>query len=168
MVIRSNFFANFSFPLMYRLIYFILVLLLSGISGCFYSDSEMFYVVPLAGDPTDITVSTNLDDLHNPQVNDSLEVRYLVEITDGELYYAKAALAGSLIYGSDTIQGAFWITPYMADAAGIDTLYMRFEYSSNTNSLADKISQDDNYEVVYEWLVKDYKFALDFNLGAAK
>ena len=40
----------------------------------------MFYVEPVAGDPPVITVSTNLDTLHSPQVNDSLEVEYLVEI----------------------------------------------------------------------------------------
>lgn len=139
---------------------FITVLLLSGTSGCFYSDSEMFYVEPVAGDPPVITVSTNLDTLYNPQVNDSLEVEYLVEVSGGEFIYVYAGLAGSLIYESDTSQGAFWITPYMADSAGIDTLYMEFYYSSNTNSLADKLG--------YEARFKDLEFALDFNLGAAK
>lgn len=136
------------------------VLLLSGFSGCFYSDSEMFYVQPVAGDPPVISVSTNLDTLHNPQVNDSLEVEYLVEINDGEFFYVYADLAGSTVYESDTSQAAFWITPYMADSAGIDTLYMEFYYSSNTNSLADKLG--------YEARVENLKFALDFNMAAAK
>lgn len=138
----------------------IAVLLLSGISGCFYSDTELFYVQPVAGEPPLITISTSLDTLHNPPVNDSLEVEYLVEVTGGEFFYVYADLAGSVIYESDTSQAAFWITPYMADSAGIDTLYMEFYYSSNTNSLADKLG--------YEARVKDLKFALDFNLAAAK
>ena len=139
---------------------FITLMLLSGMPACFYSDTEMFYVEPVAGDLPDITVSTNLDTLHNPQVNDSLEVEYLVEISNGEFFYVYADLAGSVVYESDTSQAAFWITPYMADSAGIDTLYMEFYYSSNTNSLADKLG--------YEARVKNLKFALDFNLAAAK
>jgi hypothetical protein len=48
----------------------------------------------------------------------------------------------------------------LADSSGVDTLYMEFYYSSNTNSLADKV----NYEARTEIL----KFAIDFNPGGTK
>jgi hypothetical protein len=135
-------------------------LFLLWLPACFYSDSEMYYVEPLAADPPVISVSTNLDSLFNPPVNDSLEVEYLVDISGGELYYVYAEIANSMVFESDSTRGIFWVTPYMADSAGIDTLHMQFYYSSNTNSLADKLG--------YEALVKYLDFALDFNAGGRR
>ena len=143
-----------------RISILISALLLLWLPACFYSDTEMYYVDPIAGDPPLVTVSTSLDSLHNPPVNDSLEVEYLVEINGGELYYVYAEIASSMVFESDSTQGMFWITPFMADPFEIDTLHMRFYYSSNTNSLADKLG--------YEALVKYLDFALDFNAGGAR
>jgi hypothetical protein len=126
-------------------------------AGCIYSDSDMYFVEPVPDDPPQISVHTNLDTLYNPQVNEGLEVEYQVEISGGELYYVYAQLAQSLVFESDSSHGAFWIIPIMADSAGIDTLYMSFYYSSNSNSLADKFG--------YEALVEYLDFALDFNTG---
>lgn len=120
----------------------------------------MHYVEPTAGDPPLISVSTNLDTLYDPEVSDSLGVHYQVEITGGEFYYVYAELAQSLIFASDSSQGSFWITPFMADSSGIDTLHMEFYYSTNTNSLADMLG--------YEALIKYKKYALEFMLGGAK
>jgi hypothetical protein len=120
----------------------------------------MYNVEPIADDPPLISVSTNLDTLQNPPVNDSLEVDYLVEISGGEFYYAYADVAGSTIFESDSTRGTFWITSLMADSSGVDTLYMEFYYSTNTNSLADKFG----YEASVEYL----NFAVDFNLGGAR
>lgn len=135
-------------------------LLLLCLPGCFYSDNEMYYVEPIQDDPPELTVSTNLDSLYNPPVNDSLEVEYRVDISHGELYYVYAEIARAMVFESDSVYGSFWITPHMADSAGIDTLHMEFYYSSNTNSLADKLG--------YEALVKYLDFALDFNAGGAR
>lgn len=137
-----------------------ITLLLSGFSGCFYSDTDMYFVEPVPGDPPQLTVTTNLDTLYNPLVDDSLEVTYLADITGGELYYVYAELAQSTVFESDSTQGSFWITPFMADSAGIDTLHMGFYYSANTNSLADLFG--------YEARVKYLDFALDFNTGGKK
>jgi hypothetical protein len=135
-------------------------LLFSGLTGCYYSDTDIFYVEPIADDPPLLSVSTNLDTLHDPQVNDSLEVNYLVDISGGEFYYVYADVAGSIVFESDSTEGSFWITSLMADSSGIDTLHMEFYYSTNTNSLADMFG----YEALAEYL----NFALDFNLGGSK
>jgi hypothetical protein len=131
-------------------------LLLAGLPGCFYSDSEMYNVEPVPGDPPVRSVSTNLDTLYNPQVNDSLEVIYQVEVSGGEFYYVFADVASSTVFESDSTYGSFWITPDMADSSGVDTLYMEFYYSSNSNSMADKLG----YEALLDYL----KIAIDFNL----
>ena len=135
-------------------------LLFSGLRGCYYSDTDMFYVEPIPDDPPILTISTNLDTLHDPPVNDSLEVNYLVDISGGEFYYVYADVAGSTVFESDSTEGSFWITSSMAGSSGIDTLYMEFYYSTNSNSLADMFG----YEALAEYL----NFALDFNLGGAK
>lgn len=137
-----------------------IALLFSGLEACFYTDSEMYYVEPIADDPPLISVSTNLDTIQNPPVNDSLEVNYQVEISGGELYYVYADIAGSTIFESDSTRGIFWITSPMADSSGIDTLYMEFYYSTNTNSLADMFG--------YEALVEYLNIAVDFNQGGAR
>ena len=135
-------------------------LLLAGLPACFYTDSEMYYVEPVPDDPPVRSVATNLDTLHNPQVNDSLEVIYQVEVSGGEFYYVYADVASSTVFESDSTYGSFWITSYMADSLGVDTLYMEFFYSSNSNSMADKLG----YEVLLDYL----KIAIDFNLQGAK
>jgi hypothetical protein len=136
------------------------VLLLSGLPACFYSDSNTYYVDPVAGDPPLLSVLTNLDTLYNPPVNDSLEVIYQVEIEDGDFYYVYADVGNTTIFESDSSDGSFWISPVLADSSGVDTLYMEFYYSSNSNSLGDKLG--------YEALTEIQKFAIDFNLEGAK
>lgn len=158
--ISCSFFATFT-DLMRTWIHSTLAgLLICGLTGCFYSDTDMYFVEPIPDDPALISVSTNLDTLTNPPVNDSLKVEYHVEITGGELYYVFAELARYMVFESDSIRGSFWITPFMVDSAGIDTLHMNFYYSSNTNSLADKFG--------YEAMVMYRDFALEFNAGGSK
>jgi hypothetical protein len=131
-------------------------LLLAGLPACFYADSEMYNVEPVPGDPPVRSVITNLDTLYNPQVNDSLEVIYQVEVSGGKFYYVYADVASSTVFESDSTYGSFWITSDMADSLGVDTLYMEFYYSSNSNSMADKLG----YEALLDYL----KIAIDFNL----
>ena len=138
----------------------ITLLLLSGFQACFYTDSEMFQVEPIPGDPPLFSVTTNLDTLYNPPVNDSLEVTFSVEISGGEFYYLYADVVNTTVYESDSSSGSFWIYPSLADSSGVDTLYMEFYYSSNSNSLADKAG--------YEALVDYLKIAVDFNEGGQK
>ncbi len=138
----------------------IFVLLLSGLEACFYSDIEIYGVDPVPGDPPVFSVSTNLDSLHNPDVNDSLEVIYQVEISGGELYYLYADVGSTQVFESDSTAGSFWILPSFADSSGIDSLYMEFYISSNTNSLADMVG--------YEALVEYMSIAINFNLEAKK
>ncbi len=139
---------------------FFSVLLLSGLPACSYTDSEMYEVEPVPGDPPILSVSTNLDTLHNPPVNDSLEVIYQAVVEGGEFYYVYADVVNTSIFESDSSYGSFWIDSVLADSSGVDTLYMEFYYSSNTNSLADKV----NYEARTEIL----KYAIDFNPGGTK
>jgi len=130
-----------------------LILLLPS---CFYSDSELYQVEPVPGDPPVISVVTNLDTLVNPAVNDSLKVIYDVEIEGGDLYYVNAVILDAQIFESDSIHGSFWVTALMSGVTGVDTLYIDYYYSSNTNSLADITG--------YEARIKHLKIAVDFNL----
>jgi len=139
-------------PLIYIPVVALLFLMLPS---CFYSDSDMYRVTPVPGDPPVVTITTSLDTLINPPVNDSLEVIYEVAIADGEFYYLYAVVADNLAYESDSTNGSFWVKPSMADKPGVDTLYLDFYYSSNTNSLADIVK--------YESLMQTLAFALDFN-----
>ena len=134
-------------------------ILLSGLQSCFYTDSELYEVEPVPGDPPLISINTNLDTLYNPPVNDSLEVIYQVEISGGELFYVYADIMNTTIFESDSTYGSFWIYPLLADSTGVDTLFMEFYYSTNSNSLADKLG--------YEALVEYLSFGIDFNLGGA-
>ena len=133
---------------------FLAGLFLAGIPSCFFTDSETYYVDPIAGDPPQILVHTNLDTLYNPPVSDSLQVSYKVEISGGDFYYVYADIVNTTIFASDSIEGTFWITGSMADSAGVDTLYMEFYYSSNSNSLGDKTG--------FEALSEILTFAVDF------
>jgi len=136
---------------------FFAALLLSGLPACFYSDSNTYYVEPVPGDPPLVSVISNLDTLYNPPVNDSLEVSYQVEIEGGEFYYLYADIVNTTVFESDSSSGSFWINSMLADSSGIDTLKLEFYYSSNSNSLADKVG--------YEALSDTLKYAIDFNLG---
>jgi hypothetical protein len=135
-------------------------LLLFGPRACFYSDTDLYFVEPLEGDPPQVNISTSLDTLNEPAVYDSLQVDYLVEISGGEFYYVIGELASTTVFESDSSRGTFWITSSMADSGGRDTLFMSFYYSSNTNSLADKLG--------YEARVEILDYALNFMMGGAK
>lgn len=128
--------------------------------ACFYSDSDTYYVEPVPGDPPLVSVWTNLDTLYNPPVNDSLEVNYLVEVEGGEFFYLYADVVQTTIFESDSSSGTFWISSMLADSSGIDTLHLEYYYSSNSNSLADKVG--------YEALTETLKYAIDFNLEGTK
>lgn len=141
---------------MRQFIYILVVpMLFLMLPACFYSDSEVYKVEPVPDDPPVVSLTTSLDTLNNPPVNDSLEVFYEVDIEGGEFYYLYAVVANSLAYESDSISGSFWVNSSLADEPGVDTLYMDFYYSSNTNSLADIVK--------YESLMQTRAFALDFN-----
>ena len=120
--------------------------------ACFFTDSEWYRVDPVADDPPVVTVVTNLDTLVNPRVNDSLQVIYNLSIENGSFYYLDAVLADQSIYQSDTANGTFWIYP--DQSTDLDTLYMDFYHSSNTNTLADFAG--------YEARITRLKYAIDF------
>ena len=134
----------------------ILIATILLLPSCFFTDSELYQVEPVPGDPPVISVVTNLDTLVNPAVNDSLEVIYNVEIEGGDLYYVNAVISGAQIFESDSIYGSFWITSLMSAVTGMDTLYIDYYYSSNSNTLADIVG--------YEARIKQVKIAVDFNL----
>jgi hypothetical protein len=145
---------------MKQLLPILFVAMLLVLPACFYSDSEIYEVEPVADDPPVFSVTTNLDTLDNPLVNDSLEVIYEVNIEEGELYYVYAVIAETQVFESDSIYGSFWIDQGVAGEPGVDTLYLDFYYSSNSNSLADYAK--------YEALLTSLKIAVEFNREAAR
>ncbi len=127
------------------------------INACTYSDSDIFFVEPIPGDPPLITVGTNLDTIYDPRVTDSLEVIYNVVIENGEFYQAEAYLNEDLLYNSDTIRGSFWIIGDTLRESVDDSLFIYFFYSTNSNSLADIVH--------LEWNMEKLGYAISFDTG---
>lgn len=157
---RFRFFVTFTAHMKAFGFISLVVLLLAGMHSCFYTDTSIYEAEPIAGDPPIVFISTNLDTMFVPPVNDSLEVLYEVEVIGGLFYYMYADLGPEPVFESDSSTGSFWITPILADSIGVDTLIMEFYYSTNSNSLADKVG--------IEAQVKQLKFAVDFNLPGGK
>ncbi len=126
----------------FHLILLTAVLLMLG--SCFYNESGIYYVEPLPDDPPVFSVTTSLDTLTDPEINDSLEVRYEVTIENGQFYLMEAYVADAGLYYSDSIRNSFWVYPDDVPFPGTDTLLMVFYYSTNTNSLADLINLEAN------------------------
>ena len=126
-------------------------------NACTYSDSDIFLVEPIPGDPPVFSAGTNLDTIYDPTVIDSLEVIYNVEIENGELYQAEAYLGEDLLYYSDTIRGSFWIIRDTLNESVEDSLFIYFFYSTNSNSLADIVN--------LEWNMEKLAYAISFETG---
>ncbi len=128
---------------------------MSLLSSCSYFDSESYRVVPVADDPPEVSVVTNLDTLYNPKVGDSLEVIYAVSIVNGELYFMDAVVSDGTVHSSDTTHGAFWIYPSQSNETELDTLHLDFYHSSNSNTLADITG--------WEASITSQSYAIDFS-----
>ena len=129
------------------------------INACSYSDDGLYRVDPVHDDPPLVWASTNLDSMENPVITDSLEVEYDISIQNGELYVLDVAVGNKSFYQSDSTNGSFWIYAYDSELPGIDTLRMNFYYSSNTNSLADKLGIEARdlglkYAIDFNWSIK--------------
>ena len=129
-----------------------LVLLITLLTpGCSYSDPNIYYATPVPDDSARVVVFTNLDDIDTAVIVDSLMFKYEAEIEGGELYYLEASMSNILLYqyqpeyNPDTITGpyilvdSFWIPAEVAAETGLSSLLFSLYYSSNTNSLADKV-----------------------------
>ena len=135
------------------------VIITALISACVYTNSGTYYVDPVPGEPPTISVSSNLDTMYDPRVIDSLEIIYEVEIVNGEFYLVDAVVNDTSVYSSDTINGSFWIQSSLVEEPGVDTIFMRIYYSTNSNSLADVVGLEANildleYPVTFEGGVK--------------
>ena len=127
------------------------------IHACTYSESDLYLADPVPGEPPVFTAITNLDTIDTPVVTDSLEVIYEVEIENGNFYQIEAYLLDQVLYNSDTTNGAFWLTPHLVEQPGIDTLFIYFFYSTNSNSLADR------FELEYN--VTELRYPINFEEG---
>ena len=137
---------------------FLTLLSLLMMSACYFVDKEIYEVDPVAGDPAIVTVVSNLDTLPQAPVGDSLEVFYSVNMENGELFFMEALLSDEILYTSDSIEGSFYVYPFQS--AGVDSLFLDFYHSSNTNTLADKIG--------YEARITSRSYAIDFGEEAGK
>jgi hypothetical protein len=119
--------------------------------GCSYSDPNIYYATPVPDDSARVVVFTNLDDIDTAVIVDSLMFKYEVEIEGGELYFLEASISNFLLYqyrpnyNPDTISGpyflvdSFWVPEEVAADSGLSSLIFSLYYSSNTNSLGDKV-----------------------------
>lgn len=119
------------------------------LAGCSYTNSDIYYVTPLADDSASVAVITNLDSLDPIIVSDSLLFKYSVQIEGGELYLQEASISSLTLYqhytnyDPDTIVGpfvftdSFWIYSAIAPDTALYPMLFSIYYSSNTNSLAD-------------------------------
>ena len=130
-----------------------LVLLITLLTpGCEYSDPNFYFAIPVPDDSARVVVATNLDDIDTAVIVDSLMFKYEAEIEGGELYLLEASISNILFYqyqpdyNPDTITGpyslvdSFWIPGEVAAETGLSSLLFSLYYSSNTNSLADKVN----------------------------
>jgi hypothetical protein len=125
------------------------------LSACYFNDSDWYKADPVAGDPPEVSVITNLDTLYNPRVNDSLQVIYEVSVVNGKFYFMEAMVSDGIVHSSDSAYGSFWVNHSQSNDTGLDTLYLDFYHSSNTNTLADVTG--------YEALITSQKYAIDFS-----
>ena len=128
---------------------------LSLLSACYFTDSEWYRADPVADDPPEVSVITNLDTLYNPRVNDSLQVIYEVSVVNGEFFFMEAMVSDWTVHSSDSTYGSFWVYHSQSNETGLDTLYLDFYHSSNTNTLADVTG--------YEASITSQKYAIDFS-----
>jgi hypothetical protein len=123
--------------------------------SCFYAESDVYFVDVVPGEPPLFSVAVNLDTIVEPEVVDSLEVWYGAEIENGEFYLAQAFVSNSVVFQSDSLQNSFWLYPGDVPYPGVDTLYVSFYYSTNSNSLADIVKLEAN--------IVQRKYAVSFN-----
>ena len=133
------------------------LLVLCLLSACIFTDNSLYQVDPVGGDPPEVSVTTNLDTMDLPRVNDSLQVIYDLSIINGEFFFMEAVVTEEIVHSSDSAHGSFWIYPFQSQSNDIDTLSLDFYHSSNTNSLADLAG--------FEARITRLKFAIDFNQG---
>lgn len=117
------------------------------VTGCIYSNSEVYTVSPVPGTPATVSASTNLDPDNPNPYNDSLRVSYDFSIDNGELFFVEGRIEQYPIYelvpDPDTTGGpyirsdTFWLSVVVPPDSGIYALYLSFFYSPNTNSLGD-------------------------------
>lgn len=129
------------------------------INACSYSDDAIYRVDPVPDDPPVVYATTSLDSMENPVITDSLEVEYDISIQNGEIYLLDVTLGNESLYQSDTTNGSFWIYAYDSELPGIDTMRMNIYYSSNTNSLADKLGIEARdlglkYAIDFKWSIE--------------
>lgn len=139
---------------MKKITIFILAGIVAVIGACVYSESGIHYVDPVPGEPPTFQTSTNLDTIPNAIVLDSLEVFYDAEIENGEFYQIEAYSFDEIVYLSDSTHGSFWISYDSLYRTGMDTLFLFFFYSTNSNSLADIVGAEYNvleleYPILY-------------------
>jgi len=145
---------------------FLLILGLVLAASCSYTNSEIYYVEPIAGDSTLISVTTSLDTVSEIIITDSLLVSWEATVERGEFYHIEALLSNYLIYemtpdynpdtviGSFVIRDSFWISVDLPLVFAIHPLDMYFYTSSNTNSLGDY------YKVEARTLLKEFQINL--------
>jgi len=126
-------------------------------SACYFTDNSLYEADPVAGDPPVVSITTNLDTMDLPRVNDSLQVIYDLSIENGAFFFMEALVTAGIVHTSDSARGSFWIYPFQSQSNDIDTLNLVFYHSSNTNTLADIAG--------YEARITRLKYAIDFNQG---
>ena len=136
---------------MKRALVSMLITLALLLAGCSYSNSEIYYAYPIPGDSATLVVTTNLDSLDRVVITDSLIFKYSAQIEGGALYFTQASIRSFTLYqyatnyDPDTITGpyvltdSFWIFRDMATDTGIYSMLFTLYFSSNTNSLGDKV-----------------------------
>lgn len=129
----------------------IFLMLAMFLAACSYSSSEIYYASPVPGDTATVVLSTNLDNIDTAVISDSLLFKYRAEIENGELYFTSASVGTTTLYqhatdyDPDTLMGpfvlrdSFWIWSNPATDTALYSLLFTVYYSSNTNSLGDKL-----------------------------
>ena len=145
----------------------IFLMLAMFLAACSYSSSEIYYASPVPGDTATVVLSTNLDNIDTVVISDSLLFKYRAEIENGELYFTSASVGPTTLYqhatdyDPDTLMGpfvlrdSFWIWSNPATDTALYSLLFTVYYSSNTNSLGDKLGiEADILKLEFDLLVE--------------
>jgi hypothetical protein len=129
----------------------LILIFLLVLASCSYSDPEMYYAEPVPGDSTSVVLTTSLDTVEDAVVIDSLLFSFRAEVEGGKLYFTEASMGNISLYQNDAnydpdtltesyvLADSFWLSRLIPVPQGENSMFLTLYYSSNTNSLADKV-----------------------------
>ena len=140
---------------MKRILYVLLLLLLTA-KSCFYLDNgEYFVEIESDYNPT-VTITSTFDSIDSIMIVDSLLFKYEIMIDTGSLFFADLYLDNFQLYRSGRRTDSIWFQPYFVNYGQSYDISLLAYYKTYTGSLADIMDAE---FMLYDttWTVTFYK-----------